>query len=428
MKENLQGRFCPNCGAWNLIINEQCTTCGADLLRSSEGKSDDGTWRIIPDDIAKEPGPSIVTENFNSTVPKSKQLVRALVLVCCFLAVTAAIGLLRSGKEKQPEPITKPAVESENSVVSEISVISEESEALPENEAEEREYTAPSLRLTSFGGETTGDELVIHSHVHDNYNNEYAFGLGGTRSSVENITEYFIGDQYKYFSFRIVLNYERRTDYHPDTYVRIYADGSQVYKSKLVRSGFKPEDVTLDIRGVKKLRVGICGWGDIRIVDPVLHNDEGYEQYSTIVPYTNKQALDRVPLSYLEYWNGSSAEGGLRYITTPINDSEGNVYDTGYAGTHENQDNWVEYDINDCGYTKLIGTVIMNADPGGADTVTPVVAVYEGAWLRELYKSDPVTQESGIQHFEVSLKNAPQFRLQISGRHNIRLVDCYLCK
>ena len=143
MKENLQGRFCPNCGAWNLIINEQCTTCGADLLRSSEGKSDDGTWRIIPDDIAIEHGPSIVTENFNSTVPKSKQLVRALVLVCCFLAVTAAIGLLRSGKEKQPEPITKPAVESENSVISEISVISEESEVLPEGEVEERKYTAP---------------------------------------------------------------------------------------------------------------------------------------------------------------------------------------------------------------------------------------------------------------------------------------------
>ena len=237
-----------------------------------------------------------------------------------------------------------------------------------------------------------------------------------------------IGDQYKYFSFRVVLNYERRTDYHPDTYVRVYADGSQVYKSKIVRSGFKPEDVTLDVRGVEKLKIGICGWGDIRVVDPVLHNDEGYEQYSTMVPYSNKQDLDRVPLSYLEYWNGSSAEGGLRYITTTIRDESGNIYGTGYCGTHEDQDNWVEYDISDCGFKKLTGTVIMNAEPGGVDTVTPVVAVYEGTWLRELYKSEPVTKGTSIQHFEVSLKNAPQFRLQISGRYNIRLVDCYISK
>ena len=173
--------------------------------------------------------------------------------------------------------------------------------------------------------------MKIHSHVHDNYNNEYSEGLGGTNSNVENITEYLIGNQYRYFSFRVVLNYERRTDYHKDTYVRIYADGNKIYQSEIVRSGFKPTDVTLDMRCVEKLQVGICGSGDIRIVDAVLHNDEGFEQYSTMIPYTNKTDLSSVSLSHLQYWNGSSAEGGLRYISGTIKDSTGQLYDGTFA-------------------------------------------------------------------------------------------------
>lgn len=435
MTEDIQGCYCPHCNAWNSITNKQCAVCGGDIPQVPEN-SDDGTWRIVPDDNPIEPDPLIISnipDIPDKPGPRSKYLIPAILAFCCILVVSAAGWLIyKMGTGTQP-PTTPPKGSSVSTIPETTDASTPKGSTLTEapahdSKADEHEYTAPSLWLTSFGGETTGDELVIHTDVHDNYNNKYDSGLGGTRSNVENITEYLIGDQYKYFSFRVVLNYERRTDYHPDTYVRVYADGSQIYKSKIVRSGFKPEDVTLDVRGVEKLKIGICGWGDIRVVDPVLHNDEGYEQYSTMVPYSNKQPLDRVPLSNLEYWNGSSAEGGLRYITTTIRDESGNIYSTGYCGTHEDQDNWVEYDISDCGFKKLTGTVIMNAEPGGVDTVTPVVAVYEGAWLRELYKSEPVTKGTSIQHFEVSLKNAPQFRLQISGRYNIRLVDCYISK
>ena len=434
MKENMQGCYCPYCSAWNSITNRQCSVCGEDLPEVPMG-SDDEPWHVVPDGPT-DPDPHIIPDIHDVTVRtdrRPKFIVAAILAFCCILVVSAAGWLIYKitvtpppSTPPTPTPVITPSPEITAEPTPGSSTPSET--PTPDTKVDEHEYTAPALLLTSFGGETTGDELVIHTDVHDNYNNKYDSGLGGTRSSVENITEYLIGDQYKYFSFRVVLNYERRTDYHPDTYVRVYADGSQVYKSKIVRSGFKPEDVTLDVRGVEKLKIGICGWGDIRVVDPVLHNDEGYKQYSTMVPYSNKQDLDRVPLSYLEYWNGSSAEGGLRYITTTIRDESGNIYGTGYCGTHEDQDNWVEYDISDCGFKKLTGTIIMNAEPGGVDTVTPVVAVYEGAWLRELYKSEPVTKGTSIQHFEVSLKNAPQFRLQISGRYNIRLVDCYISK
>ena len=487
MTDDTQGRYCPLCGAWNSSANEKCVACGADLPKDSAGAAGEDTWRIVQDDIVIVPEPPVIPEKVDTPSSRSYQLVRALLIVCCFLVVAAAVGVLVSVRKKPPKPpvktdmssesrVTSNAAASENSVTPEAAAATENTvtpeaaaatensvtseaasspvnsmvteadtatenaaapEAAPASEkaenlvgsgANEHYYTAPALRLTSFGGKTSGDELIVHSNVRDNYNNKYDAGLGGKQTNVENITEYFIEDQYKYFSFRVVLNYDRRTDYHPDTYVRVYADGTQIYKSESVHNGFKPEDVTLKIDGVDKLKLGICGSGDIRVVDPVLHNDEGYGQYSTMVPYTNKPALDRVPLSHLEYWNGSSAEGGITYISTAIHDESGNTYDAGYAGTHENQDNWVEYDITDCGYTKIIGTIIMNAEPEGVDVVTPVVAIYGGSGQRQLYKSDPVVKGSGTQRFEVSLEDLSQFRLQISGKNNIRLVDCYLSK
>ena len=394
MKENMQGRFCPYCGEWNSFANKQCKACGLEIPNTSHGSTSGGNRLPV------------------------------VLLVCCVLVLAAgAIGYYISsviGPSKGPDPGAESDSSSGNAVVTEIPQVSPD--------AEDVGYTAPPIPLTSFGGETAGNQLKIHSHVHDNYNNEYSEGLGGTNSNVENITEYLIGNQYRYFSFRIVLNYERRTDYHKDTYVRIYADGNKIYQSEIVRSGYKPTDVTLDMRGVEKLQVSICGSGDIRIVDAVLHNDEGFEQYSTMIPYTNKTDLSSVSLSHLQYWNGSSAEGGLRYISGTIKDSTGQLYDGAFAGTHENQDNWVEYDITDCGFKKLCGTIMMNTDSGGADTVTPIVAVYNGPWLEQLYKSEPVTNGSRNQYFEVDLKNSTQFRLQISGKYNIRLVNCYLYK
>ena len=394
MKENMQGRFCPYCGEWNSFANKQCKACGLEIPNTSHGSTSGGNRLPV------------------------------VLLVCCVLVL--AVGALGYYISSVIGPSTDPVSGAESDSSSGNAVVTEIPQVSPD--AKDVGYTAPPIPLTSFGGETAGNQLKIHSHVHDNYNNEYSEGLGGTNSNVENITEYLIGNQYRYFSFRVVLNYERRTDYHKDTYVRIYADGNKIYQSEIVRSGFKPTDVTLDMRGVEKLQVGICGSGDIRIVDAVLHNDEGFEQYSTMIPYTNKTDLSSVSLSHLQYWNGSSAEGGLRYISGTIKDSTGQLYDGAFAGTHENQDNWVEYDITDCGFKKLCGTIIMNTDSGGADTVTPIVAVYNGPWLEQLYKSEPVTNGSRNQYFEVDLKNSTQFRLQISGKYNIRLVNCYLYK
>ena len=70
----------------------------------------------------------------------------------------------------------------------------------------------------------------------------------------------------------------------------------------------------------------------------------------------------------------------------------------------------------------------MNANPEGVDVATPVVAIYDSPSMTQLYKSDPVMNGSGRQHFEVNLENSSQFRLQISGKYNIRLVDCNLSK
>lgn len=422
MAKRTQGYFCPYCGNWNSITSRRCEACGEEMPNAPLDNPGGGTTGSRGPDSE----PTIIESILGLFTGGNRFRALAVLTVCCVAALAAVVGVYISSSRKTepivPEPVNESSASSEPAAEPAASQISNNTEG------DEHEYTAPALRLTSFGGETTGNQLIVHNHVHDNYYNEYEAGLGGVTTNVENVTEYLIGDQYRYLSFRVVLNYDKRTDYHPDTNVRVYADGAQIYESEDVHSGFKPTDVTLDIRGVERLAVGICGYGDIRVVDAVLHNDEGYEQYSTMVPYTNKQDFDQVPLSYLKFWNGSSAELGLEYIPGTIQDRYGHIYDGAFAGTHEDQDNWVEYDITDCGFTKLTGTIIMNTEPGGTDEVTPIVAIYNGPWLEQLYRSDPVTNETGTQRFEVSLKNSKQFRVQISGRHNVRLVDCYLSK
>lgn len=433
MTDDMQKCLCQYCGTWNLITNKQCTACGATLSNSSNDNSDEEI-KHFKQANTKSVSDSSSLNNTPLPAPPStphwKQVLSVLLIICSVLVIATVVRLFASATTQEEKVPTESLYSTDgNSKISEDTAVSEIAESSIDEDTDGRVYTAPALRLTSFGGETSGNELIVHSNVHDNYNNEYDTGLGGSVHDVENCTEYLVGDQYKYFSFRVVLNYDRRTDYHPNTCVRVYADGSQIYVSPLVHNGFKPEDVTLNISGVERLKVGICGRVDIRVVDPVLHNDEGYEQYSTMVPYTNKQSKDSVPLSYLEYWNGSSAEGGLQYITTTIyDDSSGKMYDAGYAGTHENQDNWVEYDITDCGFKKISGTIIMNANPEGVDVATPIVAIYDSPSMTQLYRSNPIMKGSSRQHFEVNLENSSQFRLQISGKYNIRLVDCNLSK
>jgi hypothetical protein len=121
-------------------------------------------------------------------------------------------------------------------------------------------------------------------------------------------------------------------------------------------------------------------------------------------------------------------EGGLKYDSGMIIDSTGKKYDGTFYGTHKDQNNWVSYDIADCGFTKFSGTIIMNPNPGGLDTVSPVVVIYENEWNRELYRSEPVKAGSAAQHFEVSLQNTKELKVQISGEYNVRIVDCYLSK
>ena len=434
--EKIQGYYCQYCGKWNSYLDKKCTFCGADYTPDTNNETP--FWNDVDPPRKKSILPAIliaclitalatitvvyiITKNNNSENPKYTQEDPA---------ASASEAAIETTAETTNDAATETAPETTNDAAIETTAetTNETGEVSTESKEDTHEYTAHSLRLTSFGGETTGDELAIHSPVYDNYKNKYDAGLGGTRSGVENVTEYLIGDQYKYLSFRVVLNYERRTDYHPDTYVRIYADGSQIYKSKPVANRFKPEDVTLDIRGVEKIKVGICGNADIRIVDAVLHNDEGYEQYSTMEPYSNKRDSDSVPLIDLEYWSGSSAEGGLRYLPATRPDSQGNQYTGSFAGTHPDQNNWVEYDITDCGYTKLTGTIIMNMNPAGKDEITPVLTIYDATTNEQLYRSDPVMPGSKNQHIDVNLKNTTKFRLQISGKYNVRLVDCYLTK
>ena len=48
----------------------------------------------------------------------------------------------------------------------------------------------------------------------------------------------------------------------------------------------------------------------------------------------------------------------MKYDSGMIVDNTGKKYDGAFYGTHKDQDNWVSYDITDCGFTKFSGTEV----------------------------------------------------------------------
>ena len=115
-----------------------------------------------------------------------------------------------------------------------------------------------------------GGLQILKGQVTDNYGNTYSGALAGTDAGVKNWVIYDIdGCGYKTISGRVILNSEYRDVQSGDTYMRIYKDDSSqaVYTSKLVTKGMVPEDFSVDISGVSKLKIEIQGCNYIRLVN-----------------------------------------------------------------------------------------------------------------------------------------------------------------
>jgi hypothetical protein len=89
MTENMQGRYCPYCGALNSITNRQCSVCGEDLPEVPMD-SDDESWHVVPNDDPNDSDQSIIPDRTYRTDSRSKFLVPAILAFCCVLVLSAA--------------------------------------------------------------------------------------------------------------------------------------------------------------------------------------------------------------------------------------------------------------------------------------------------------------------------------------------------
>lgn len=184
--------------------------------------------------------------------------------------------------------------------------------------------------LTPQVASGSGDGFYFYSYGEDNVGGWYDNSIGGAESDTDNWCEYWLGGEYAAISGIVYLNYEYRNETARYTDLQIYGDGNLLYQSNVVTAGSQPEPFTVDIRGVRLLRVCIYGDAYLRLSDCRLYEDMNdapvYEQsYESLGAYTYEGGLagyDRLYFSAASasseienngkvYWASNAIDGDL---------------------------------------------------------------------------------------------------------------------
>ena len=127
--------------------------------------------------------------------------------------------------------------------------------------------------LTPQVASGNGDGFYFYSYGEDNVGGWYDNSIGGAESDTDNWCEYWLGGEYDAISGTVYLNYEYRNETARYTDLKIYGDGALLYQSNVVSLGSRPESFTVDIRGIRLLRVCIYGDAYLRLSDCRLYED-----------------------------------------------------------------------------------------------------------------------------------------------------------
>lgn len=100
--------------------------------------------------------------------------------------------------------------------------------------------------------------------------NNYSDAIGGISSDIVNFEEYYLGGEYNTLSGVVLLNSEFSDSYFDNMYVGIYGDGVPLYTSPHVGPGMQPQKFTVDVTGVKVLKVTVMGQNVIRVAECIL--------------------------------------------------------------------------------------------------------------------------------------------------------------
>jgi formylglycine-generating enzyme required for sulfatase activity len=264
--------------------------------------------------------------------------------------------------------------------------------------------------------------FALHHPVNDNSGKVYDNGIGGTGD--ESWQEYTISEKYKTIQGSVVLNYDYRTQNSAGTYLWIYGDNKNIYKSPEIKAGIKPVDFSVDISGVKKLKVVINGQNMIRLVDCVLLKSDSGEENS-FVETKPVQNSANIRLNKLEWFNASGGATGGLYYYNAVKDNTEKTYSNGIGGIDGNGKSFQEYRL-DSSFKRMRGRVVLNYDVKTQTNDGIFLWIYGDGKL--LYKSPAVKAGMKPADFTVSLAGVSALRVEIQGMNMLRLVDCILEK
>ena len=410
--------FCPKCGAQNVRGAKTCSDCGH-------------VFEI-------EPGPELPdrgNKNYKKIIMAAGAALGIILLVVLFCINNkgggpGTISIIHDSISSTPN-----VNDSEEDMISDDSESAAKTESITGSTPDSAEVLplAPPQFLTDFDGEIKADNpelclVALSGRIRDNYGNYYSNAIGGKTTEADNATSYRLAGKYKWFFGRVILNYERRTDYHDNTFLYIYGDGRELYKSKQVRNGVELQDIKLDVSGVEWLRIQIRGCNDIRLVDAGLSNEDDPEYFSTMVKYSNERGYSPVDISELDFCNGSGAMGGLQILKGQVTDNYGNTYSGALAGTDAGVKNWVIYDIDGCGYKTISGRVILNSEYRDVQSGDTYMRIYKDDSSQAVYTSKLVTKGMVPEDFSVDISGVSKLKIEIQGCNYIRLVNCQLSK
>ncbi len=268
---------------------------------------------------------------------------------------------------------------------------------------------------------TSGNGFDYKDYAKDNLGIEYTNCMIGKNSYSENWQDYYIDSHYSELQGRIILNYDSRSANYKDSYVKIYGDNSIIYTSPPIISGIEPIDISLNISGIKVIRVSVTGRNNIGLVDWILYEDSNNPVFSSAIK-TNKEK-NQIALASMEYFDASGRNGGFK-IHSVVNDNLGNVYADGIGGINYDE-NWEVYKLNGQ-YKQLKGVIVLDFNARSAKHDDTYVKIYGDDNL--LYTSGLITAGKEPEPFFINIENIDKLKISFKRYDTIRLVNTYLYK
>lgn len=281
-----------------------------------------------------------------------------------------------------------------------------------------------ALESISFlrGSDRVG--LAMKRNVIDNFGNTYPLGYRGRANRDENWSEYLLSKNFKKMTGRVVLMNEFKIEEPETSYICIYGDDKLLFESESVTKGCSPQDFSIDISDVVKLKISVSGKPYACLVDTYLYKSAGED---TVTKRKDYEFGDQIYIGDA-YWYDTSQvfmekTGFVQYDS--VRDNKGVHYEKGIGGRVNLEDNWCLYRLNSQ-MSEMTGKIVLNAEVADDSFYPSYVKIFCDGEI--VFQSEPVKTGYDGEVFNIDLSGVKDLKVSIDKRDQIRIVDCYLTK